>query len=294
MGKFKNLYNKIRINRYFIIFLCISFAAGYLKEMLLLFLFVMLHELCHVLTALFFKLKIRSIEIFPFGGVARIDGLEGLGLSKEVMISIAGPAFNVVSAIAIFYIDKAGIYVPNFRYMMDINIALAFFNLMPGLPLDGGRILRAVFCYFIGYKKSTKVLVISGKAISVLLAAYGIAAYAYGEINFSLIVIPVFIFIFASREENDIMYAVIKDVINKKQYFKSKGIMETVEISAYEDACAREVLKHFDLNRYHIVVVINSDMEVKSVLTESQVFNGLSVHGSDITIGQLCRKYNLK
>jgi len=293
LSRFKKVFSKIRINKYFIFFLCGSFVAGYLKEMLLLFLFVMIHELCHVVTALFFRLKIRSIEMFPFGGVAKIDGLEGLELFKEVMISIAGPAFNVVSAIVIFQIDKAGVHIPYFRYMMDINIALAFFNLMPGLPLDGGRIARAVLSYFIGYKKSTKVLVISGKIISVLLVLYGIAAYVYGEINFSLLIIPIFIFIFASREKNDIMYTIIKDVINKKEYLKSKGIMDTVEISAYEDAYARDILKHFDLNKYHVVMVINSKMELRSVLTESQIFNGLSLYGSNITMGQLCRKYNL-
>lgn len=284
----KGLYKKVKVNKYFILFLIACFAAGYLQEMLMMFLFVTLHELSHVITAVMFKYRIEKIELFPFGGVAKIDNLNGTHIFSEIMISVAGPFSNIMTATILLIFYEAGVNIPYYRYIMNVNIALALFNLMPGLPLDGGRIVRAVLSYYIGFKKATHTAVILGKIVSVILLIIGIAAYAYGDINLSLLLIPFFIFISTNKEEDALIYTVLKDSINKGRYIKNKGAMESLEICAYEEIKARDVIRQFDVNRYHIIIVINSKMEIRSVLTENQIFNGLSIYGSNITLKELC------
>lgn len=252
----------------------------------------MLHESCHVLAAYIFKLKINEIEIFPFGGVARIDNLDSAGPLKEVIISIAGPLFNIASASLLFFLHKSrvSVFADDYKFIMDLNITLAVFNLLPGLPLDGGRILKAILSYFTGYRKASKTAVLMGKIIAVLLFIYAIIAVLSGSINLTLIVMPFFLYISAKQEEEFLMYTIIRDVMAKKQHIKSEKVIDAVEMCAYENTHIRELLKYFDLNKYHIVIVIDENMKVRCILTESQIVDNLSTSNSDSTLGELCRR----
>jgi Zn-dependent protease len=112
-----------------------------------LFASVLLHELGHSVVALRFNVPVRSITLFIFGGVAQI-GTEPPSARAEFLIAIAGPIVSFLLAV-LFTIVKplvAGIE-PLWglvKYLAWINMALVLFNLIPGFPLDGGRIFRAI------------------------------------------------------------------------------------------------------------------------------------------------------
>jgi Zn-dependent protease len=114
---------------------------------ILLFASVLLHELGHSVVALRFKVPVRSITLFIFGGVAQI-GAELPSAKAEFLIAIAGPIVSL--ALAVFFSvaqpAMAGIQ-PLWglaKYLAYINFALVLFNLIPGFPLDGGRVFRAL------------------------------------------------------------------------------------------------------------------------------------------------------
>lgn len=288
MGAHRGSRTKVKINRYFILLLLISFLLGHLAETLLIFSFVTLHEICHVLLAHYFGLNVLEIELFPFGGVATIDNLDSVVQMEEIMVSAAGPLFNIGTAYAVFFLFAAGVYIPYYKLIMDVNISLAVFNLLPGLPLDGGRILRAVFSYYVGFRKATKTAVICGKIIAILLLMLGTWAALNGRINITLIVMPFFIFSSASRQEDILMYTVMRDVVSKNTHIKSSGSMDSVQICAYQSTSIKDVLRHFELNRYHIIVVINDMMEIECVITESQMMKAAESLRPDATLGSVC------
>lgn len=253
---------------------------------------MVLHESCHVAAAYGFKLKVNEIEIFPFGGVARIDNLDSAGPLREVIISIAGPLLNISSAALLFFLHEKQICISpdDYKFIMNLNITLAAFNLMPGLPLDGGRIFRAILTYYTGYRKATRTAVMMSKIISVMIFIYGIIAALYSKINWTLIAMPFFLYISAKREEEFLMYTVIKDVMNKNQHIKNEKVIDAVEICAYENTRVSELLKYFDLNKYHIIIVIDVNMKVKCILTESEVVNSFSSSSTETTLGDICSK----
>jgi stage IV sporulation protein FB len=275
---------KFKVNKYFIAIFIICIIFGYFIEAALLFLFVMLHEFSHAIVAVIFGLKIGDIELFPFGGVARINNIDMVEPFKEILISVAGPLFNVMVAALVFFLNNRGIHVPNYEFIMNTNIGLGIFNMLPGLPLDGGRILRVFIEYFVGYRKATKAAVFTGKVIAVLMFIIGIFAVLNGAMNISLFILPLFIFVSASKEEENIMYTVIKDVMIKNKNIKGNLIMEVTQICTYEEAFVRDVLKHFDVNKYNMVVVLDKSMKVKGVLSESEIFEALTKSGSDIRL----------
>jgi Zn-dependent protease/CBS domain-containing protein len=114
---------------------------------IMLFVSVLLHELGHSVIALRYKVPVRSITLFIFGGVAQI-GAEPPSAAAEFFIAIAGPLVSLALAM-VFSLMKpvvAGIE-PLWglaKYLAYINMALVLFNLIPGYPLDGGRVFRAI------------------------------------------------------------------------------------------------------------------------------------------------------
>lgn len=114
---------------------------------IMLFVSVLLHELGHSVIARYYKIPVRSITLFIFGGVAQI-GAEPPKASAEFWIAIAGPFVSLL--LAIFF----GLLQPVFtaispllalaKYLAFINGILVLFNLIPGFPLDGGRVFRAI------------------------------------------------------------------------------------------------------------------------------------------------------
>ena len=117
---------------------------------LLFFLSVLLHELSHSLMAKRLGLPVTSITLFIFGGVSSLSA-EPESASVEFKIAIVGPLtsfiIGIVAAIAafVFYLNDADDTVPGaiVEYLAFTNVAVGIFNMLPGYPLDGGRVLRA-------------------------------------------------------------------------------------------------------------------------------------------------------
>ena len=109
---------------------------------------VLLHELAHSLVALRKKVPVRSITLFLFGGVSQV-GKEAPSPGAEFAIAVAGPLASLgLAAIAAgFFLVLKGHSEPLgalFFWLAGVNVSLGLFNMLPGFPLDGGRILRSM------------------------------------------------------------------------------------------------------------------------------------------------------
>ncbi|MEW6409641.1 MAG: site-2 protease family protein [Nitrospirota bacterium] len=144
----------------------------------MLFASVLLHELAHSWVAQKNGITIRGITLFIFGGVAELTG-EPPTAKAEFKIAIAGPLMSFALA-GVFYLIGATIQMgieaySTVKYLSYINVILALFNLAPGFPLDGGRVLRAAIWKFTGdLKKATKTASVIGQGFAFLLIFWGI------------------------------------------------------------------------------------------------------------------------
>lgn len=113
---------------------------------ILFFASVVAHELSHSVTSIALGRPVRSITLFLFGGVAEIES-EQIRARDEFLVAIMGPIASVVIGIVALAIALivSNSYIDGItRYLGTINIALAVFNMIPGFPLDGGRVLRSI------------------------------------------------------------------------------------------------------------------------------------------------------
>ncbi len=114
---------------------------------LLLFTTVLIHELAHSFTARANGLPVKTIYLFIFGGVSNLSQ-EPETPRTELLVAIAGPLASLVLAALFFVLFLVTKSAPSqvtvvLGYLATINVILAVFNLIPGFPLDGGRVLRA-------------------------------------------------------------------------------------------------------------------------------------------------------
>lgn len=114
---------------------------------IMLFVSVLLHELGHSVVALRYKIPVRSITLFIFGGIAQI-GTEPPSATAEFFVAIAGPIVSFALAVFFTVVKPVVAGVEPLwglaKYLAYINTALVLFNLVPGYPLDGGHVFRAI------------------------------------------------------------------------------------------------------------------------------------------------------
>lgn len=153
---------------------------------ILLFGSVLLHELGHSVIARRYNIPVRKITLFLFGGVAEI-GAEPPSPSSEFFIAIAGPLVSFALAVLFnlmqIVISPSPIFVLA-KYLAVINGSLALFNLVPGFPLDGGRIFRAVVWGISrNLNRATQIAANLGRVISFLFIAAGIWQTVGGDLG---------------------------------------------------------------------------------------------------------------
>ena len=180
-----------------------------------LFLSVLGHELSHALMGRAEGIEIEEIVLHPFGGLARLRN-EPDSPRAEFRIAIAGPAASFVFAAVSFVLMLAAM-MTNYPVIGGImfllgagNLLLAIFNLFPGYPLDGGRVLRAILWRRTGdIKEATRLAGMCGMLIAAILIIFGVymavaptfRAYFMG---FWSVLVGVFLF--------DAAYSVVKQV----------------------------------------------------------------------------------
>jgi Zn-dependent protease len=154
---------------------------------LLFFASVVFHELGHSVTAIHYRIPVVSITLFVFGGVARI-GKEAGTARQEFNIAVAGPASSYFLSGAFYLVGRlapgGGMVEALTMWLAQINLALATFNLIPGFPLDGGRILRAIVWGATGdYTRATKIASAGGQLVAYAMIIFGVWGAVRGNLG---------------------------------------------------------------------------------------------------------------
>lgn len=164
--------------------------ASALITAMLFFVALLLHELAHSIVAKAKGLRVRAITLFALGGVSQIES-EAPDAKSEFWIAIAGPLTSLAIGFAFSGLARLTGWSPAAEpaspitavllWLGYINIALAVFNMIPGYPLDGGRVLRAVIWWITGSQgRSTRAASRVGMVVALLFIVYGLYRFFLG------------------------------------------------------------------------------------------------------------------
>lgn len=264
-------------------------VTGYGMEYLVAFASIAAHELGHVAAARLRGHGLKAVSLTPVGLSAAIEE-KGLTGRDSIFVFSAGPAVNLLLA-ALSYGAAAmpglRLDLPNLFFYS--NICLAAFNLIPAVPLDGGRILWELLAGRMGYRSAGKKLRALAFALSTLFIALGAYQLAASGTNFSLFVIGLYIMILLFTGKTEAALMNIKQIIYRRSRLLKKGIYPARDLVAMKSTPVNEILKNLDFDSFHFIFVLDDNLKLIGIFNENEIMEGIAEHSSDITFGELLK-----
>ncbi len=249
---------------------------------------VLIHEWAHVIFATALGMTVNEMELFPFGCAAKLQCF-AVSRAKEIVVAAAGPAANMLAACAVFFIDKYATPIAIADKLIASNLALAAVNLLPALPLDGGRIVRALFASFMGYKRATRLMAVAGIFFAAVLLGVGVWALFRETVNPSFFIMGFFLCVAAVKELKSAPYTLIRDFTGKREAFDKRKTLSVNRFAAMQTETLREIMREFEAGKYNIVTVLDKELGVLGELDERQILSGMMEKGTQVTLGSIYR-----
>ena len=275
---------RIKLNAFFILFLFVSFYSGYINQSITIFVSVLFHEVGHGIVAKLLGIKVEEIELFPYGGVAKMEDITKYGGYTEALIAVAGPAVSGGIAVTAAMFSNGNDFIDS---IAQFNMILMTFNIFPALPLDGGRILRNVLLHFMSYKQATKIMVISGRISALALVLYNIAIMYSGNTSAAYIIIGAFIFMGCHKEMKYCSYYYLMHKNNYKKKHSGKRKLRIRIIDVRSDTMIRLVANQFSPSTICIVYLLDDFDQVIKVLSEADIMDAFLKYGYDSKVEQI-------
>lgn len=195
MKNIKNLFN-INIATYFLI---LTFCfTGLIKNIILIYIIVIFHELGHILIIKILRYKIIKIDIYPIGGITRIDKKINTSIKHELLISVFGIIFQIILWLIFFLLQHYCIISSlTYKLFKSYNKTIIIFNMLPIIPLDGYIFLRSIWELIFPYKKSFYLSLIISIISIILFITYN---ELYSLNNYLIISFLIFKIINTSKE----------------------------------------------------------------------------------------------
>lgn len=261
---------------------------------LLFFLSVITHELSHSFMAIRSGIKIPEITLFIFGGMARLSE-DASDPKTEFRIAIVGPVTSFALAFIFWLVqqllrgDQASIVVEMFGYLAWINVALGVFNLLPGFPLDGGRILRAFWWWKKGSMlEATRIASDWGKGLAIaLMIAGGLQIFA-GSLFGGLWIILIGMFLRGMAEGSYQELAIRKSV----EGARAEDVMIRDVVTASADLSLKRLISDYFLRYGYRGFPVTSNGRVLGVVSLSDVKDLSAEEQAEKTVGQAMAPLN--
>lgn len=246
---------------------------------------VVLHELGHAVTAQQFGVPTTDITLLPIGGVARLQRIPE-NPAQELAIALAGPLVNIVIAGGLWL---GGIRLPAspqdpqhlvqaqfLPKLLELNLFLALFNLLPAFPMDGGRVLRALLALRLEYGRATRVAATVGQFVAILFAFVGLQG------NLMLLLIALFVWVGAASEA-----AQVQERIALRNIPVRQAMLTEYSSLAPEDTLghAAELLLAGSQHDFPVV----SDGHALGVLARADLLSGLAQAGREARVAEFQR-----
>lgn len=275
---------KIVIHPLTIVFALLSAVLGVFWLFLMYFSCLILHEFSHYLVAKKLGYYCDKMMIYPTGVL--LDGnTDEFAFSDEILISLAGPVCNIF--ISIFCVFLWWIWPELYNFSADflvVNLSIAFFNLLPIFPLDGGRVLLAVFSRHMSRKNACKISKIITMCFALLLFVIFIISI-FVSINFQIGIMAIVIFGTVVGEDKQAVYKrIVKSDIKKRKL--SHGVKVNT-LMFDKDVNLARVISKIDNFAFYTIKIVDDNFRICATMSETQIFDYAQKLGLTTKLGDL-------
>ncbi|MDF2669224.1 MAG: protease [Paenibacillus sp.] len=267
---------RFRLHPLFTIMMLLSIVTGYFLELLTLFAIVLIHELGHVTAARSLGWTITKVELLPFGGVAETDQLGSSSVREDIIVALAGPLQNAWMIGLAYVMGMSGIWGAEWsQTFIQANLMIGLFNLLPILPLDGGKVMQALFSLFLPYYRAIQ----SSAWISIVLSLGLLAASLWNiqaegaQVN--LLIVAIFLLVSNGYGLRNGSYQFVRFLMNRNMRMEpliDKGTLAQPIVIAPHRTIA-EIVQLFMREKYHIVYILGTGGSVRLVIPEQRLLH---------------------
>lgn len=229
---------------------------------------VLIHELAHAVVARRRGIPVRGITLFLFGGATHAK-VEARGPKDELVVSIVGPVTSLVLG-GLFWLLGTALQPATpplgggFRYLGGVNVVLAVFNMLPGFPLDGGRVLRSLVWRATGsLNRATRVASIAGQAVGYLMVAAGVFFLVQGILPSAIWLAAIGWFVAQAARSS---YTELR-VRRLLESVEAEDLMMPELILVPPDITLREAVDHYFMRYDHPAFPVETDGRTIGLLT---------------------------
>lgn len=268
----------IRVHPLLPLLLVLAAHTGALPQALALLSALIPHELAHLAAARAMGVNVAEMELTPFGAAARLTQTGRVSEARIAICSMAGPCANLLFALIWASLAYAGwLPVGAAKNLLRPNILLMAINLLPALPLDGGRALCALIGARIGRQKAVRAFTRLGCALSVLVAAWTIYIGATkGVWNIALLGCAVYLAACAAREEEAARTLSAEALIYRRDELKRRGHLPVRRVALPESATVADAIRLIRPGKVHAFTLYDDDMRPLGEIWEGALLTAAS------------------
>lgn len=280
---------RVEVHWLFIILLAAAAAAGYHLEALIFLGSLAAHEIAHLAVAWVLGVSVEEVVLTPFGGMARMDSTLESDPQAETSVALAGPFQSFFLAGLAFFLTRGDIWDQRLlRFCFDVNANLAFFNLIPALPLDGGRALRGLLAQRWGYRRVSGWMAWSGRIWGGLMTGVALMAlHKTGAVLATPLLGGLFLGLGAGRELEAPAYRSFRHFLQKRERLARRRVVQGNHLVALEETRLHEVLEHLAARQYHLVLVVDRELRPVGTLHEAELMDAFAEMGPQATLLQI-------
>ncbi len=268
--------------------LLLTALAGRPREAFIAFGSLLAHEVGHLVAARAVKLEVQRVVLWPFGGVAYSDGPAPEPFA-EGLLAFAGPLANLALLALGGLVASAGLLRPDLhQFFVQVNLGMAAVNLVPALPLDGGRVGRALLSSRLGHRAATAVFHRLGTAVGAGLIIAGGLAMAAGRPLIGVLAAGFFILAAVVLEREAAPYRTFGQLLRRRRELRDGAVLRGQVLTAVGGTTVGEVLRAFEPHAFQFIVVLEPvRLRRLGVLTEAQLLEALELSGPKTPLDSL-------
>lgn len=279
---------RVGVHWLYLLLLAVAAFLGYAVHALILLGSLLAHEIAHLLVAWVLEVGVEEVHLTPFGGVARLDGALETDPQAETSVAVAGPFQSFFLASLALPLAGGELWDRELvQFFFQTNLSLALFNLIPALPLDGGRALRGLLAQRWGYRRVTVWMARCGRVCGALMVLIAVAALPSGRLYPTPLAGGVFLFLSAGQEEATAMYRSFRRFLRKKEEVLRKRVVPVRQVVAVAGTRLCEVMTSLGARGYHTVLVVDKRLRPLGTLSEVEIVTAFQELGAEVLVEDL-------
>lgn len=270
----------VSLSPWLILIMAVMLVTGQGNMLCITIVAIGLHEIGHALCARALGMPVSEVYFFPLGGVSRLAmTLEETGW-REAVMALFGPAINLALALIAVEVQQHVLHSDALAPFIMANLTVCAFNLLPALPMDGGRALRAMLVAVAGADRATRFCVLLSKCIAVGIVGLFLYSLFSGAAQWFALPIGVFLFVGAHQEKAN-MRGYFSSLSGKTAVLARDRAARMRLVAVRKGTRTGDVLKSLSGSRINRIVVMDDEMRTVYELDESELVRRALDEGLD-------------